>query len=86
VKKLIGRSDIEDALQRLETVTVEESRMATTEVLKDFHDVKNTLNAFGDKLQDVHEKVKDIGYKDINGAQTVAQLLATSTTLNVLYG
>jgi len=70
VKKLIGRSEIEDALQRLETVIEEETRMATTEVLKDMHEVKNTLNAFGDILQGVDERVKDIGHKDINGAQT----------------
>jgi hypothetical protein len=86
LKKLIGRSDIEDALQELETETVEESRMANTEVLKDIHDVKNTLNAFGDKLQDVGERVKDIGHKDINGAQTMAKPPVISTTLNVLYG
>jgi hypothetical protein len=86
VKKLIGRSDIEDALQRLETVIVEETRMATTEALKDIHDVKNTLNCFGDILQDVDERLKDIGQKGINGAQTMAKLLVISTTLNVLCG
>jgi hypothetical protein len=86
MKKLIGRSDIEDALQRLETVIVEETRMATTEALKDIHDVKNALNTFGDILHDVDERVKDIGHKDINGAQTMAKLLVISTTLNVLCG
>jgi hypothetical protein len=86
MKRLIGRSDIEDALQRLETAIDEEARMATTEVLRDIHDVKNTLNAFGDILQDVDERVKDIGLKDINGAQTMAKLLVISTALNVLYG
>jgi hypothetical protein len=50
------------------------------------HDVKNILNAFGDKLQDVNERVKDIGHKDINGAQTMVEPLVISTALNVLYG
>lgn len=80
MKKLIGRSDIEDALQRLETMIVEETRMATTEVLKDIHDVKIVLNTFGDKLQDV---VKGIGHKDENGAQIRAKLPVFATTLNV---
>ena len=86
MKKLIGRSDIEDALQRLETVIGEETRMATTETLKGIHDLKNTLNACGDMLQDVGERVKDIGHKDVNGAQTMAKLLVISTTLKVLCG
>lgn len=68
VKKLMGRSDIEDALQRLETMIDEEARMATTEILKGINDVKNTLNVFVDKQQGVSERVKDIGHNDINGA------------------
>jgi hypothetical protein len=69
MKRLIGRSDIEDALQRLETVTVEEMRMANTEVLKEVHGVKTTMNAFGDKLQDVKEKIEQIGHKDTEKAE-----------------
>jgi hypothetical protein len=34
VKKLLGKNDIEDALKRLDTLTQEEARMATAEVLK----------------------------------------------------
>jgi DNA repair ATPase RecN len=78
VKKLAGRSDIEDALQRLETVIVEEARMAATEALKGIHDVQNTLNTFGGVLQDVGERVKDImdiDHKVAISAQTIAQLI-----------
>ena len=63
MKRLIGRSDIEDALQRLETVTVEEMRMASTEVRKEMHDVKSTMNALGDKLQDVKEIIEEFGHE-----------------------
>lgn len=69
MKRLIGRSDIEDALQRLETVTVEETRMASTEVLKEMHDVKCTMNAFEDKLQDVKEIIEGFGHKDNEKAE-----------------
>jgi archaellum component FlaC len=48
---------MEDALQRLENVTLEESRMTGVEALKAIH----TGNEVGDKMQDalqaVHDKV-----------------------------
>ena len=34
MKKLLGKNDIEDALKRLDTLTQEEVRMATAEILK----------------------------------------------------
>ena len=34
MKKLLGKNKIEDALKRLDTLTQEEVRMATAEVLK----------------------------------------------------
>ena len=34
VKKLLAKNDIEDALKRLDTLTQEEARMATAEVLR----------------------------------------------------
>ena len=34
VKKLLGRNDIEDAFKRLDTLTMEEARMAIAETLK----------------------------------------------------
>ena len=53
-KKLVGRTGIEDALQRLKTVTEEETRMATAEALKAIHSV-------GDRIQGIHDAVKDSG-------------------------
>jgi hypothetical protein len=37
VKKLLGRNDIEDALKRLDTLTMEEARMAIAETLNVTH-------------------------------------------------
>ena len=34
MKKVLGKNDIEDALKRLDTLTMEEARMAIAETLK----------------------------------------------------
>jgi hypothetical protein len=53
LKKLTGRTDIEDAIQRLERVTVEETRMAAAEALKAIHGV-------GDEVQGIHDAIKAV--------------------------
>ncbi len=55
LKKIVGRKDIEDALQRLEKVTVEEARMAGAEALKAIHGVGNQV---GDTVLGVHDTLK----------------------------
>ena len=50
VKKLIGRRDIEDALNRLDRLTQEEARMATAQVLKLAHHVKDGVKGVDDKI------------------------------------
>ena len=42
LKKLLGNTDIEDALKRLDKLTQEEVRMATAQLLKITHDVKSS--------------------------------------------
>ena len=59
LKKLVGRTDIEDALQRLETVTVEETRMAAAEALKAIHDVGNGVRGIHDAVKVVEDCVRD---------------------------
>ncbi|KAH9012826.1 hypothetical protein EDB83DRAFT_2233572, partial [Lactarius deliciosus] len=56
LKKLVGRKDVEDALQRLDALTQEEARMAAAEVLV-------ITRGIDDKVKDVGEKVKDVGDK-----------------------
>jgi hypothetical protein len=55
LKKLVGSTDVEDALQRLEVVTPEEARMAAAESLKAIHgvgtNVQDALKAIEDRLR-----------------------------------
>ena len=53
MKVLIGNTDIEDALQRLDNLTEEEDRMASAEILR-------TTHTLGEGLQDVGRGVEDI--------------------------
>jgi len=57
VKKLVGRTDIEDALDRLDQLTQDEVRMAAAEGLKATHEVDNKVQGVNDKMKDVGDKV-----------------------------
>jgi hypothetical protein len=60
LKKLIGRTDIEDALKRLEKLTNEEVRMATAQVLKVTHTVDDRVRVVDNKVLDVDNKVAGV--------------------------
>ena len=73
-KRLIGRTDLEDALKRLDKLTLEEALMATAEVLKMTHaidegvaGVKEQVLVVDDKVASVDDKVTEV----INGAQII---------------
>ena len=51
MRKLIGKNDIESALKRLDTLTQEEARMATVEVLKMMRGVDDKVNDVLDGAQ-----------------------------------
>jgi len=61
LKKLVGKRDIENALQRLENMTLEETRMTAAETLKAIHGIGNKvgdkMHGVQDALQAVQEKV-----------------------------
>ena len=66
-KKLIGRTDIEDALQRLDKLTQEEARMAAAQNLKVTHtvdkgvrDVVDTMVALDDKVTSINNEVAEV--------------------------
>jgi len=72
VKKLVGRTDIEDALRRLETVTVDEARMAAAEALKaihgfqqGIHDVVKVVEDVKGMIQGVDDRVKRMVDRDM---------------------
>ena len=74
LKKLIGRTDIEDALKRLDRLTQEEARMAAAQVLKVANTVDDKVQGIAnnmvsmddrvagvdDIMKDVHDRVKDV--------------------------
>ena len=55
MKKLLGKNDIEDALKKLDTLTLEEARMAIAETLK----VTNRVDDKVDKMDNKVDKVDD---------------------------
>ena len=61
----MGRTKIEDALLRLEEVTLEEARMAAAESLKVVHDVgsnvQDTLKAVEDRIRGVEGVLQGVG-------------------------
>jgi hypothetical protein len=67
MKKLIGRTEIEDALKRLDKLTQEESRMAAAQNLKATHTVDkrvegvvDTVVAIDDRVASVNDRVVTI--------------------------
>ncbi len=91
LKKLVGRKDIEDALQRLDKLTQEEARMAAAEALSITRGIDDKVQGVGDKVKDIDDKVNTIDHKldtvkgaVIQGASSVGQLAAGSV-LNLLF-
>jgi hypothetical protein len=62
----VGRTDVEDALLRLENAILEETRMAGAETLKG-------INVLQDMFQGFDERIKDISQKGTNSAQITVQ-------------
>jgi hypothetical protein len=62
-KRLIGRTDMEDALKSLDKLTQEEARMATAEVLRATHIIDERVLAVDNRVASVDDKVEEV----ING-------------------
>lgn len=58
MKKLAGRTDLEDALHKLETVTLEEARMAAAESLKAICSVGDKVMGVDGKMDGVQDTLK----------------------------
>ena len=54
MRKLLGRNDIEDGLKRLDTLTMEEVRMAIAETLNVTHKVDDKVAVLVDGGRDTH--------------------------------
>ena len=67
LKRLAGRSDMEDALKRLDKLTQEEARMAIAQNLKAIHAVDDRVASVGDEVKEVNDKVSVV----IDGTHTI---------------
>ena len=63
MKKLLGKNNMDDALKRLDTLTMEESRMATAETLKVANRVDSKVDKVDDKVDKVDDKVDKVDDK-----------------------
>ena len=61
--KLVGKTDIEDALSRLDKLTQEEVRMAIAQLLKLTHGVDNKVTRIDDRVKGVDDKVEGVDDK-----------------------
>ncbi|KAH9026618.1 hypothetical protein EDB85DRAFT_1828510, partial [Lactarius pseudohatsudake] len=69
LKRLTGRTDLEDAIKKLDRLTQEEARMALAEVLKITHIVHSDVKVVDGKVESIDDKVEDMGRKveDMSG-------------------
>ena len=63
MKKLVGRTEIEDALDRLDRLTQDEVRMAAAQGLKATHEVDDNVKIVEGKVQGVDNRVRDVDGK-----------------------
>ncbi len=68
LKRLIGSTDIEDALKKLDKLTQEEARMASTQMLKATHSVDDRVAGVDGRVRSVDGKVERI----IDGTPTIS--------------
>jgi hypothetical protein len=71
LKKLVGKTDVEDALKRLDRLTHEEARMAIAQSLKATHTVDDRVRLVIDRAASINDEVKAINDNvavAINGA------------------
>ena len=60
---MIGNTDIEDSLQKLDKLTQEEARMASAEQLRIAHSIEGKVMGVDDRVQDVGGDVQDVAKK-----------------------
>ncbi|KAN0141731.1 hypothetical protein V8E53_000193 [Lactarius tabidus] len=60
LKKLIGRKDVENVLQRLDKLTQEEARMAAAEALTITRGIDDTVKVMDDKVDAVDKRIQDV--------------------------
>ena len=61
LKRVMGKTDIEDALKRLDRLTQEEARMAAAQVLKVANAVDDRVQGIADNMVCVDNRVARVG-------------------------
>jgi hypothetical protein len=59
-KRLIGRTDLDDGLKRLDKLTQEEARMATAEVLRTTHAIEERVTGVGEQVVVIDDRVAGV--------------------------
>ena len=75
MKRLIGKTDVDDALKRLDKLTQEEARMATSEVLKATHKVDNRVRGVSDQVAGVDDRVAGVDERVRTVADKVSEVV-----------
>jgi archaellum component FlaC len=57
---MVGNTDIEDSLQRLDKLTQEEARMASAELMKISHGIDDKLVGVDEGVKGIDERVQEI--------------------------
>ena len=70
--KLIGRTDLEDGLRRLDKLTQEEARMATAESLRATHTIGERVRGVADQVVGVDDRVASVDNRLRDVGDTVA--------------
>src|SRR6266852_6574786 len=83
MKRLIGRTDLEDALKKLDKLTVEEARMAVAENLKATHNVDERVRGVANSVAGVDDRVAGVGMGMQQAANDVDQI-KRSSLLNLI--
>jgi hypothetical protein len=60
LKKLVGRTEIEDALKRLDKLTQEEARMAAAQILRVTHAVDERVRGVADTVVVIDNRVAGV--------------------------
>jgi len=74
VKKLAGRTDMEDSLKSLDKLTQEEARMATAQVLKVTHTIDEGVRGVADKVVGVDDRVASVNERVVNVDRKVTDI------------
>lgn len=87
LKKLVGRKDIEDAIQRLEKVTSQEARMAAAEALNCLHGSDDKVMSFDHKngIQSI-PKALEGGIKGVRETLQDTDVRAKDTKIKAING